>query len=299
MNFYEKTKINISNIFLLSFKISGILFTALTIFLSFWSWDDLSIKDWWIKMLILLSIYVVSFIIAFILIIFILKSKKIWSNGKNKAVAMYSDLFLLGFNKKNKKNKIIVIPVNDTFETIVERATEEITKPLVSPNSNHGRWIMNYCKEYGITPEDLNTRIQNNLKKQGHRPIKTYSIEEKDRGNRDSYTLGTVAIIDGMNNNVKFYLLAISEFDENNNAKSNKKQIMYSVDELIDYYDKNGQADPIFLPLMGTGRSRANMSHEQSLKVIKSCILTSDKKINGEMNIVVYTGDRNKVSIFK
>jgi hypothetical protein len=53
------------------------------------------------------------------------------------------------------------------------------------------------------------------------------------------------------------------------------------------------------MPLIGTGNSRADLTHEQSLRVIKSCILDSDKKVHGEINVVVYEKDRDKVSIFK
>ena len=50
---------------------------------------------------------------------------------------------------------------------------------------------------------------------------------------------------------------------------------------------------------MGTGSSRSGLTHEQSLRLIKSTVLTSDKPINGEINIVVYYKDKDKVSIFK
>ena len=53
----------------------------------------------------------------------------------------------------------------------------------------------------------------------------------------------------------------------------------------------------MFLPLMGTGSSRVGITHQQSLKIIKSSVLTSDE-INGSINIVVYNGDKSKVSIF-
>lgn len=49
---------------------------------------------------------------------------------------------------------------------------------------------------------------------------------------------------------------------------------------------------------MGTGSSRIDITHQQSLKIIKSSVLTSEK-INGSVNIVVYNGDKNKVSIFE
>ncbi len=78
-----------------------------------------------------------------------------------------------------------------------------------------------------------------------------------------------------------------------------KKQFRECVDKLLDFYDETGQSIPIYVPLMGTGPSRAGLSHENSLNIIKSCVLTSEEKINGSVNIVVFNGDKNKVSIFK
>ena len=118
----------------------------------------------------------------------------------------------------------------------------------------------------------------------------------RKKGNKIRYKKGTVAIVGG-NNNTIFYLLAISSFNDKNNAQSTKKELRDSIDSLIKFYDENGQGIPMFLPLMGTGSSRVGITHEQSLKIIKSSVLTSDE-INGSINIVVYNGDKDKVSIF-
>ena len=67
---------------------------------------------------------------------------------------------------------------------------------------------------------------------------------------------------------------------------------------LIKYYDKFGQGAPMYIPLMGTKKSRADITHEQSLRLIKSCILNRNKII-GDFNIVVYNGDKDKVTIYK
>jgi len=52
------------------------------------------------------------------------------------------------------------------------------------------------------------------------------------------------------------------------------------------------------MPLMGTGTSRAKLTHKQSLKLIKSGIFTFEEKINGQINIIVFHKDRDKISIF-
>lgn len=278
-------------------SLSTSIFGALGILLSFITFEEMGITQVYCKLLIFLSIIVSSFILSSVLVVFVFKKNKIWSKGKNKVYANYGDLLKYGFKIKEKNRKIIVIPVNDAFDTIVETGGEGVSKPLVTPNSIHGLWITKICKQLEISPEELDARIQKNLELQQVKPEKIISREEKTRGNLKSYPTGTVAVIDG-NNNTTFYLLVISEFNANNNAQSSKKIIIKATDDLIEFYDKNGQAYPIFIPLMGTGNSRANISHTQSLRIIKTCILNSEEKINGSMNIVVFNKEKDKVSIF-
>lgn len=51
------------------------------------------------------------------------KDTIVWSRGKNYIKVVAGDLFKRGFDKRNKNNRIVVIPVNTTFET---RLTEEV-----------------------------------------------------------------------------------------------------------------------------------------------------------------------------
>ncbi|MCH5171907.1 MAG: hypothetical protein J1F31_03650 [Erysipelotrichales bacterium] len=299
MIWYENIKTNILVILRVSLKISSTFLSLVAIALAFITWEDMNIKLWYIKIIVLIGIIFISFIISTLLVLFFLKSKTVWSKGKNKVIVMYGDLLDIGFNKKNKRSKIIVIPVNDTFETIVETSNEFNTKPLVSPNTLHGKWINRYCDNLKIPVEELNRRIQNNLQSQGFIPVEEYTKENRERGNLKSFNLGSTAIING-EYNTKFYLVAISKFDKNNNAYASEDQIRDAINKLIDFYNKNGQSDPIYLPLMGIGSSRTLLSHNASFDLMKSCLLLpSNKTINGEINIVISNTDRNKISIFK
>lgn len=298
MNIYNKFKLNLNPILSLSLKILGSIFTMFAIVLSFVSWEEIGVTKVGTRLLILLVICILSFISSSLLVVLVLKRKRIWTKGKNSVYAQYGDLFKMSFIAKEKNSRIVVIPFNDTFDTIVESISEKINKPLVSPNSIHGQWIGEYCDKMGITVEELDARIQKNLEVQEIKPKKIYTREEKERGNLKSYDIGTIATIDGPNE-VKFLLLVISTFDSNNNARSTKRIVRESVEDLIEYYDSKGQSDQLYMPLIGTGNSRADLTHEQSLRVIKSCILDSDKKVHGEINVVVYEKDRDKVSIFK
>lgn len=292
MNVLTRLKMNITSIGGWTINIASALFGILSTFLLFASWDELNVTNFWIKLSILFGVLLVSFLLSCVLVIFVLRRNRIWRKGKNSVSASYGDLMKLAFNRRYEEQKIVVIPVNDTFDTKIEIADEKTDKPLVSKKTLHGAWIEKFCNQQKISDCDLDERIQASLKKHGA------VGEEIDRkkGNKIRYKKGTVAIVGG-NNNTIFYLLAISSFNDKNNAQSTKKELRDSIDSLIKFYDENGQGIPMFLPLMGTGSSRVGITHEQSLKIIKSSVLTSDE-INGSINIVVYNGDKDKVSIF-
>ena len=44
--------------------------------------------------------------------------------------------------------------------------------------------------------------------------------------------------------------------------------------------------------------ARSGMSHEESLQTIKSVLQLYSDKINGEFNVVIYSKDKEKVSIY-
>lgn len=294
---FAKFKNNLFAIFKLFLEIAGGCFSFLSICLLFFEWNDLNITKIKPRIWLFIGIILGSLFISAVMILS-KKTKKIWSKGNNKVFAMYGDIFKIGFKNKKENSKIVVIQVNDTFETIVEESSETIKNPLVSPNTNHGRWINRFCKEENITPKELNERIQANLELNGYKPKVIYTKTEKPRGNLKSYELGTTAIIDG-SNNTKYYLVAISKFDKSNNAHALRKDIRESLETLISFYTSKGQSDEIFVPLFGTGNSRTQLTHKQSFKLMKTTILTSDSIITGKINLVVYDKDKDKVSIFE
>lgn len=291
--FFKKAKLNIKPIIKTGMVISSYLLSfAGTLFL-FIEWKDIHIEKLWIRITILLCMILLPFIISFFLIVGVLKNKKLWANGNNKVLAYYGDIFK---HAKKTGKKIVMIPVNDTFETIVDDDLS-IDRPLVSPNTLHGKWIK-LMEEKGINPSKLNDLIQTSLSGHLYKPVKTYSEKEKPRGNRKSYPLGSVATIN-TDNETTYYLVAISKFDTNNRASSSRKIIRNCIDDLVEFYDNNGQGYPIYIPLFGTDRSRADLTHQQAFRMIKSAILTDEKSINGIINIVVFEKDKDKVSIFK
>ena len=120
--------------------------------------------------------------------------------------------------------------------------------------------------------------------------------EDKERGKREVYELGTVAMIRG-NNNSTFLLLAISEYDKDNIAHTSVDDLEMCIKSLLNFYDQHGQGHRLVIPLMGTNLSRAGLSHNDSLRVITSLFQLYGDKIHGEVDVVIYKGDKDKVTL--
>lgn len=212
----------------------------------------------------------------------ILAKQIIWQKGNNLVEVISGDLFKFGFGNRSKKKKnIVCIPVNTTFETKVTTKTEQESKPLVSENTLHGKWLHRWI-ESGETIKELDKRIEDNIKLQELEPVgKSLS----GNGKLLCYPIGSIVNIE--TENAFYYLLAISDFDKNNNARSEKEKIKFALERLLEFYDCKGQGYDLYLPLMGTGRSRAGLSHQESFDLIKKVLLENEGLIQGHIIIDV------------
>ena len=296
MRFREILRRNVETIIKATLAVAGGLFSILSILLSFITWEEMGIVGVSKKIVIFLIILLCALVIGILTILLFKRNNLIWENGDGKINICYLDIMKLAFDKKNRAKKIVVIPVNTSFDTIVDENLSLYDKPLVSPTTVHGMWIKNMVKQ-GFTIQDIDSAIDKYISLRNIEPVKILTPQEKKRGKLKCYENGTIVIIDG-NNNIEFFLLALSEFDENNKAQTSKEEVIKCIKKLLDVYDANGQGYEIFVTLMGTGRSRAGLTHCDSLQVIKSVLSLYGEKIHGTINVVIYPKDRDKVSIF-
>ncbi len=195
---------------------------------------------------------------------------EILRNGSYCLKVVYKDIFQYAFKNRSKEKNIVVIPVDTEFHTHVTRKYEKRELNEVSPTSIHGQFL-NRWEQSGEDIDLLEKRIKDSLK----------SAKNKN----GKYPLGTISIIE--RDNTIFYLMAISEFDENNNAHSSKKEIVYCVDKLTDFYDKYGDGHNLFIPLIGTGKSRAAVSLQESFDILTDCYKQNPYRIQGNIYIVI------------
>ena len=206
-------------------------------------------------------------------------TKMLWQQGSNFLNIMTGDIIKIAFEDSGCK-KIVVIPVNTTFETKLSSNAEEEIYPLVSENTIHGKWLTNILQF--VPKEDLDKRIESYLSKLGTEPIGNCICPG---GKSKLYSIGDTAVI--QHNDTIFYLLAISDFDEKNKAHSSANLIEKSIVRLLEYYDDVGQGYELYLPLLGTGKSRAHLSSRASCDLIKSAVVKNSNNVNGIINIVV------------
>lgn len=212
---------------------------------------------------------------------------------KKKLILRYGNLWKYAFSR-NKNKRIVVVNVNTTFDTIVDEKLSEVNKPLVSPTTIHGQWIKQMQKRE-VTIADIDKKIEESLRIQKIEPTKILEQSIKERGKLNCYPKGTIACYEYQN--TIFYLLALSEFDENNNAQNTKEELVETITQLIDYYEHHGNGFDIYVPIMGTGQSRTGINKSEALEVIRSLFRLYQDKIHGCANIIVYSKDRDEVSI--
>ena len=295
MNIANKIKLNLKIILKKANSIGGVIFATLSVILSFFTWETLGVNNIYIKILIFAIIIAFSLIGSFVYICFWKRKVTILEKGNTKINVCYSDIMKIAFKKRLKENKIVLIPVNTSFDTIVDEDISD--KPLVSPSTIHGKWIKEMISR-GMKVEEIDEQIEKFFQLKNIKPYKQISEKDKKRGKRNCYKKGTIAIVNG-NKKVKFFLLALSEFDENNNAQCLKDELIECIHKLIIFYNENGQGFEMFLPLMGTNLSRVNISHEESLNIITSVLKLYSDKIFGTINVVIYNKDKDKVTIYK
>ena len=212
---------------------------------------------------------------------------RIEDNKKIKTVI--GDLFSYGFNNRKTEKNIIVIPVNTAFDTHITRKLEGESFPLVSEKTIHGQWL-NRMKKAGNDIELLNKRISTSLATLGFVPTGKALV---GNGRTDTYPIGAISVIEYGNS--IYFLLAISEFDGNNNARSSEKQIELALNSLVEVYDRIGMGYNMYMPVIGTGLSRSGMTFYDSYSLIKNTLLSNSSNIHGTIHIVVHFNDKDKI----
>lgn len=285
-----------SKISSMALTISSIVLTAIAFFFS-----DLPAK--WNccvsgKIFILISCFLVLFLLLFLITTIFTHLKKmnvIWKKANRSVLIEYGDIFALKPNKNHKQ--FIVIPVDTQFMTQVDEDSTKVKNPCVSPETLHGKFIRKfYPNDRDV--QSLESKINDYIYLKGYQ-IDTVQMQKYPNSQKNRYEVGTVVeILSEQDSNISYLLLALSEFDGQNHAVPKKENLVNSIISLLEFYDNNCQGGELYIPLMGTGFSRQDISEEEALRLIRATVEQNLEYVRGNVHIVVYEKCRNSVSIF-
>lgn len=263
-------------------------------FLSVWlSFSDCLPNDWtfWYKFLLSIGVLLGIFIICCIVVTWftLSQTKKVvlTSNSGYKVYVQYGDMYspsIVSANYEERRN--IVVSVNRCFDTIVDN-------DLVSDKSQHGR-VMNEMYAKGLyTPDTLDEKIQEKLRGEHYVDL---TRTNKSKGNTFRYDVGTIAEIQG-DNPIIYFFLGLTKFDSHFMASTSKDEFVLAIQRLIEYCDTRSQGYPIIMPLIGSNLARTDISQKDILKYLIQAFKINREKISADIHIVIWKGDKDKISI--
>lgn len=263
--------------------------------------SDFNLKNW--DLCLVVKVFVVIFFIIFIIFFaFVIscfcalrkKRNLVWKKSNSSLSIIYDDIFDLKMEKGKKH--FVVIPVDTQFMSDVDIDSQNIKYPRVAPNTLHGKFINKF---YGDNTKQLKKEIKKYI------AIKEYKIDENQQkkypnSKAKRFEIGTVVQISPENDRESvFLLLALAEFNEHNRASCDKSKLIIALNSLFKFYDENCQGGDLYIPLMGTGFSRAGLTETESLRITKACAELNLDCIRGNVNIVIYKENRKDISIFQ
>ena len=188
------------------------------------------------------------------------------------------------------KKGVIVIPVNDYFDTQVDNI-------VIGENTLHGRFVKYFKTQY---PDlDLYKEIQKAVKQDGVKPI----AENKERlrvkhGYNKKFELGTVVrIIEGQ---MQYYLLVATEFDKDNHIISQPQKYAMILQRLYDYINVHNSGVSVYIPIIGSGQMGLQQSKDEILEfMLRNLRFTSQYFTQGGTTIMIYEKDKSEFHLNK
>lgn len=160
----------------------------------------------------------------------------------------------LSFGNILRKKGIIIIPVNQEFDTFVGDG-------IVSPRSLHGKFINKFYKN---DLPSLNALIDTELQKQ---QITSIPRPNKIKGKKKSYPMGTCVRIEKKD---KIFILgALTTFDDNCHAEPINKFLRNEfLSKIWEWIRSNEEPNDVHFPLIGSGNSRMKGTSQEKYRAI-------------------------------
>ena len=241
-----------------------------------------------IGILVLLAVFIISAIAACWIVLRSNEACLGESSTKNSVYVKYGDMYSPDIVEKGYNGKrAIVVSVNRCFDTIVD-------DHLVSHNTQHGQVFQKLYDSQKFTPDSLNRTINDILRRDT--AYIDLTIEEKSKGNLRRYEVGTTVNLP-IDDNLSYYLLGLSYFDEHLNAHTSKADFALAVQKLIEFCNQNAQGYPVILPLLGSGLSRTQIDLNNIMHYLVDAFAINKDIINNDFFMVVWKGAKDRVAI--
>lgn len=185
-----------------------------------------------------------------------------------------------------KQKNIVVIPVNEYFDTHVDDV-------IIAHRTIHGKFIDEHFRN---NEDELYRQIDAQISHIAERLVVNNRLHAGSRNIK--YPIGTCA--DVVVGDTIFVLFALTHFDDEDKAYLPKEEFGNAIINLMNHLATISNNRPVYLPLFGTGLSRLNETHQRVLLfIIDTISFSCPVSINAGLNIVVYPTDMVKVNLNK
>ena len=170
----------------------------------------------------------------------------------------------------------LVVSTNSTFETRLDTSLDG----TIAPDSLQGQCT----KKYYDDEEHLDHDLEKALAAQGQKMI-------DDDGEKKRYPIGTVVKIKPKDQTL--YFVVIAKINENKVAYSSQEWVVKSLGKLWHFIGEQGDVEPIFVPILGTGKGRITTTREEMIRqIIDSFVAAcSEKRFCKKLTIVISEND--------
>lgn len=173
-----------------------------------------------------------------------------------------------------KQKGVIVIPVNDYFDT-------HVGDGIIDPKSVHGQFINNL---FSNRVTELDAKISKSLATQG---VQGMSVSPRVNGKNIKYPLGVCAdVMDGGN---RYVCVVTTEFDNDNIARLTRDKLPIVIKGLFEHLECVCGSDSVSMPVIGAGNARLNRSSERVLHFMIDYFdfSLSEIKVLGGVNVII------------
>ncbi|MFF5184949.1 macro domain-containing protein [Streptomyces sp. NPDC000345] len=181
----------------------------------------------------------------------------------------------------------LVVGFTDTFDTLVDDGT------VINDGSVQGQLL---ARRYGGDAAVLDAELAAAL--DGVAPVTRESAQDKPRGKRDRYPIGTVAVLGARPRLV--FAVAYSRMGNDCVASCGVQDLWLGLDRLWDAIRRHGQLERVTMPLTGAGLARLHDLDEDSLLrlILLSFVVHAwERPLCRELRVVIRPGELGRIDL--